>query len=718
MKCRVRSMRTPTIGDKFCLAERHEALTKTGWKFIEDLTLEDEVAVLDDNKLKYVKPITLYDVNYRGKIYEVNSKYVNFAVTNDHELYVKPRGEKSFKHCKAKDVVGQVVAYKVGGVKTDNVSNDYFTLEAYDDKPERKVTMNAWLLFLGLGISGKNKDLRKLCEKVGFELDDPQLAKYLETISHEKCLPDFVWSLSVEQAQLLINTIISDDSYNTSQKMADDIQRLCIHAGWSAIVRSEKKQVNAHASTIQNSFCVEINRDHLEPTINPNKGSLNSKIESVYDYEGKVYCLEVPSHVFLMRYKGKVTFVGNCSSHGQKGTIGLLMKASDIMFSRDGISPDIILNPNAIPSRMTIGQLVECILGKVAAIEGHDADGTPFNDIDLEEIKDRLEQNGFHRDGVEYMYNGMTGQRMKIMIFIGPTYYRRLKHLVEDKLHCIFQDHDVLTSQGWKNITEITENDLVAILKDGKTEYERPIQVLKFPNYRGKLYNIKTDKIDLSVTTNHKMWVSIKNENYDIPDAAGEVWGEWTLVEAKDIIGKCVKYETLIGEIIVDTVREESCTDFVGEVFCLQVSTEIFCVRRNGKAVWTGNSRSRGPRTILTRQPPEGRSREGGLRLGEMERDALLAHGISRFLKEKLLDTSDAYTTHICNICGLLAQRLYRKESKKYVTTHDIFFCPACKNYTQISKIMIPYAFKLLVQELMSLNIAPRIRVKKNIYTS
>ena len=73
-----------------------------------------------------------------------------------------------------------------------------------------------------------------------------------------------------------------------------------------------------------------------------------------------------------------------------------------------------------------------------------------------------------------------------------------------------------------------------------------------------------------------------------------------------------------------------------------------------------------------------------------MERDALLGHGISRFLKEKLLDTSDAYTTHVCNICGLLAQRLYRKESKKYVTTHDIFFCPACKNYTQISKIMIP----------------------------
>src|SRR5437870_1662151 len=100
------------------------------------------------------------------------------------------------------------------------------------------------------------------------------------------------------------------------------------------------------------------------------------------------------------------------------------------------------------------------------------------------------------------------------------------------------------------------------------------------------------------------------------------------------------------------------------------------------------------------------------------ERDALLGHGIARFLKEKLLDTSDAYSVHTCGICGLFATRLYRKESKKYVTTHDIFFCTACNNYTNIHKIMIPYAFKLLCQELMSLNIAPRIRIKQSIYTS
>lgn len=252
-----------------------------------------------------------------------------------------------------------------------------------------------------------------------------------------------------------------------------------------------------------------------------------------------------------------------CSRHGQKGTIGIQLKASDSLFTASGLSPDVTLNPNAIPSRMTVGQLIECVLGKVATIEGHDADGTPFNDIDIEEIKDKLESHGFHRDGVETMYNGMTGEKLKVMIFIGPTYYHRLKHLVEDKLH----------------------------------------------------------------------------------------------------------------------------------------------------------SRARGPRTILTRQPPEGRSREGGLRLGEMERDSLLGHGMALFLKEKLLDTSDAYTTYVCNECGLFAQRIKNpKDTHTYIKTTDKFFCNACKNYTKISKVMIPYAFKLLIQELLSLNIAPRIRTKQSAF--
>lgn len=84
---------------------------------------------------------------------------------------------------------------------------------------------------------------------------------------------------------------------------------------------------------------------------------------------------------------------------------------------------------------MTLGQFIESLLGKVAAIEGTEIDGTPFNEIDLEDVKNRLEKLGYNRNGYEYLYNGMTGQKMRAEIFIGPTYYQRLKHMVSDKIH-------------------------------------------------------------------------------------------------------------------------------------------------------------------------------------------------------------------------------------------------------------------------------------------
>ena len=98
----------------------------------------------------------------------------------------------------------------------------------------------------------------------------------------------------------------------------------------------------------------------------------------------------------------------------------------------------------------------------------------------------------------------------------------------------------------------------------------------------------------------------------------------------------------------------------------------------------------------------------------EMERDCMIAHGLAKFLKERMLETADAYTTYICDDCGLFAQRMLKKDQKSYATKRDIYHCPACRNKTRISKITIPYAFKLMLQELMAMAIAPRIRVKKD----
>lgn len=123
------------------------------------------------------------------------------------------------------------------------------------------------------------------------------------------------------------------------------------------------------------------------------------------------------------------------SRHGQKGTVGMTYRQEDMPFTVEGIIPDIIVNPHAIPSRMTIGQLIECLQGKLSSIMGIEADATPFMDTTVADIADALLKAGYHPHGWEVMYNGHTGRPLEAQIFIGPTYYQRLKHMVDDKIH-------------------------------------------------------------------------------------------------------------------------------------------------------------------------------------------------------------------------------------------------------------------------------------------
>jgi len=123
------------------------------------------------------------------------------------------------------------------------------------------------------------------------------------------------------------------------------------------------------------------------------------------------------------------------SRSAQKGSIGMIYDHQDMPFTKDGIVPDIIINPHAIPSRMTMAQLMECIMGKVSCYLGAEGDATPFNSCGVENIARLLEKTGLERYGNEIMYNGRTGEQIKTEIFIGPTYYQRLKHMVADKIH-------------------------------------------------------------------------------------------------------------------------------------------------------------------------------------------------------------------------------------------------------------------------------------------
>jgi DNA-directed RNA polymerase II subunit RPB2 len=272
----------------------------------------------------------------------------------------------------------------------------------------------------------------------------------------------------------------------------------------------------------------------------------------------------------------RIPMIGDkfCSRAGQKGTIGMVLDEEDMPFTAEGLRPDIIVNPHALPSRMTIGHLVEVLIGKACVFNGNIGDCTAFNNKGPKEKQfgKVLSQNGFHSTGNEIMYNGMTGEQLETEIYFGPTYYLRLKHMVKDKI----------------------------------------------------------------------------------------------------------------------------------------------------------NYRARGPRTVLTRQTVQGRSNNGGLRVGEMDRDAILAHGMTSFIQESMMERGDKYYMAICNQTGTIA--VYNESRNiflsplsdgplKFTDNLDggMNIIPVSKFGRDFSIVKVPYAFKLLYQELQAMNVQMRIITADNV---
>ena len=277
----------------------------------------------------------------------------------------------------------------------------------------------------------------------------------------------------------------------------------------------------------------------------------SNRKEGQVHYKGKVYCCTVPSGIIYVRRNGKPVWCGN-SRYAQKGTIGLILPDEDMPYTSDGVRPDIILNPHAIPSRMTIGKLIEIVSSKVAAFEGERVNATAFRRFDVQEFMRNLVEYGYSSSGKERMYSGFTGKPLQARIFTGPCYYQALRHHVSDKIQM----------------------------------------------------------------------------------------------------------------------------------------------------------RARGGVKQLTRQPVGGRKRGGGQRVGEMERDAIISHGASAFLNERLCLVSDAYETVYCTGCGTIA--IANHIDNKYV-------CRSCEDNAEFGTCKIPYAYKLLTQLLGGAHYSVKLHFKENV---
>jgi len=345
---RIRNERVPRVGDKFCMAPGHEALTSTGWKFIEELTKEDKIATLKDGYIKYENPIDVYKWDYSGDMFTINHSQVEMKVTADHEVYARTK-EGKYALTKVNQLIKEPM-WMLKNATNNNEKKDYFEIGTL------RFEMKDWLMLLGLYITEgcceptrkyvriyihKNRvkePLEKILIKYNipfnhdqksyrFVITNYQLYEYMNQFgfSCSKHLPKFVWDLDQENANILLDSLVLGDGYErsdmkefftSSKQLADDVQRLVTHCGLSANIRVKnlkgEKVIIKGINTIRSA-------DHYRIGIiryNENQPKISPKHISVDKYEGKVYCLEVSSHVFFMRYNGKVVLNGQCSRHG------------------------------------------------------------------------------------------------------------------------------------------------------------------------------------------------------------------------------------------------------------------------------------------------------------------------------------------------------------------------------------------------------------------
>ncbi len=638
-KVKIRSIRIPTVGDKFCLPGSSFIMSDHGLMTIKEYITSfnnnniNKVLVYDSDSKSSRYEIPLETITITSKIdekvkmFEFGNEEQGFKikVTPEHKLFARQQGSRNYSLIEAKKLFEDNKSFNMMN-NSNYVTGSSSTLIINNNGKEIQYNNKYLAILLGIWLKyGTSINKNGETSSIIFEFkqneeatrNDVEIRKLeievtskgrstLSPREQNQLYQQFIdapeWTLADKYANLIrgMKRIITGLGGNSEKNIVFNRQTLVIFIDDglqklltdSSTLPSWVNYLNAHDTKCfynvindtlkgheaggiigsdafdgliskqislnhDEKIMLEIHSNNLSDIIQINPSDMKL-IEDWKDHDNTndVYCLRVSTGIFMAKAADSniLVWTGNSSRHGQKGTCGMIYPEENMPRTKSGIVPNVIVNPHALPSRMTVGHLIECITGKVACNLGGIGDATAFTSLKPEQIGKALASQGFEHYGDEVLYSRIDGSQMKTKIFIGPTFYQRLKHMVEDKIH----------------------------------------------------------------------------------------------------------------------------------------------------------SRSTGPVVMLTRQCSEGRARDGGLRIGEMERDGILCHGISVFLKERLMDMSDNYKVHVCDFCGVIASFNVSTDKRTNIS-YNIQECNNCNNHSAFSEVRIPFSCKLLIQELFAMGIVLRL---------